>query len=228
MARLILFDLDGTLVDSVDAHARAWFDALREAGVTVPYDRVRSMIGMGADHLLPAISPGLTSQRDPGKAIDARQREIFLTREVGSLRPTRGARALLEALQARGMRTALATSAGPAELDPTLERAGVGDLLERGGSAGDADASKPSPDVVVAALAATGIDASEAAFVGDTRFDIEAGRRAGVLPIALRCGGMDPATLTGAAAVYDDPAALLDELDRSPLVARVSGAAGGA
>jgi phosphoglycolate phosphatase-like HAD superfamily hydrolase len=91
MTRAVLFDVDGTLVDSVDAHARAWAAAFAEAGYTIPAARIRPLIGMGGDRILPALIPGASVDTEPGKTIAARRAEIFRERELPGVRPTRGA-----------------------------------------------------------------------------------------------------------------------------------------
>lgn len=203
-----LLDVDGTLVDSNDAHARAWVEALREAGFDVPFERVRPLIGMGADQLLPAVSPGLTPHAEPGRTIARRRGEIFKERYAATLAPTRGARDLLLTLTAGGVACVAATSANKAELDLLLGRAGVADLIVAATTADDAATSKPAPDIVRAALQRARADASTSAFIGDTKYDIAAATSAGVACIALRCGGSSDADLAGAVAIYDDPLSL--------------------
>lgn len=217
MIRTVLFDIDGTLVDSNGAHAASWHEALRAFGYEVPVQTIRPLIGMGSDTLLPALDLGLEQGTDPGKSIAEKRARIFMERYVEALEPTPGARALLQALRERGLRCVVATSARREELDRLLERAGVADLVDEASTADDASRSKPSPDIVGAALAKVRADPREAVLVGDTRYDIDAARRAGVTPVAVLCGGADPATLRDAAAVYRDPAALLAGFDASPL-----------
>jgi len=212
----VLFDVDGTLIDSNDAHARAWVAAFAEAGYAVPFERVRPLIGMGGDRLIPALVPGLSDDREPGRSIAARRGAIFTERELGAIRPTRGARELLAAVRSRGARVVVATSAKRDELDSLLARGDLGPLVDVASTSDDADASKPAPDIVEAALAKAGVAARDAVMAGDTTYDIEAAHRAGVACVALRCGGNDPATLRDAEAVYDDPAGLSDALVCSP------------
>jgi HAD superfamily hydrolase (TIGR01509 family) len=218
MTRAVLFDVDGTLVDSNDAHARAWVAAFAEAGYEIPFARVRPLIGMGGDRIIPALVAGLSEATEPGKTIAARREQVFFERELPQLAPTRGARALLEAVHAHGARNVVATSAKPEELDAILARADVRALVDVAASSGDAGSSKPAPDIVVAALHAAALEPTAAVFVGDTRYDIEAAHRAEVPCVALRCGGSDPHTLAEAEAVYDDPQKLLEALDHPPFV----------
>jgi HAD superfamily hydrolase (TIGR01509 family) len=212
----VLLDVDGTLVDSNDAHAHAWVAAFAEAGVQVSFDRVRRSIGMGADKLMPAVSS--IREDDPaGKKISDRRGEIFMKEWIPRLRPQRDADRLLRALKERGLTLVTASSAKRPELLRLLEVAGATWNLDEHTSSDDADASKPEPDIVVAALTRGRVPASDALMVGDTPYDIEAASRAGVATIAFRCGGWSDQNLRGAIAVYDGPWDLLTRLNSSPL-----------
>ncbi len=215
MTEAILFDVDGTLIDSDDAHARAWVAALAEAGYDVPFERIRPLIGQGGDRILPEVA-GLSDETEPGKTIAKRRGEIFKERELNGIGPTRGAKALLEAVRARGARVVVATSAKSSELDALLARGGLNGLVDVSTTSDDADSSKPAPDIVHSALKKAGLDPAAVVFVGDTEWDIKAAHNAGVKAVALRCGGMDPKSLAGADAVYEDPAELVEMLDRPP------------
>jgi HAD superfamily hydrolase (TIGR01509 family) len=220
MTEAVLFDVDGTLVDSNDQHARAWVAALAEAGYTIPFERVRPLIGMGGDKVLPLLVPGLTEDSPQGKAIGEARKRIFLERELPAVQPTRGARELLEAVRARGARVVVATSAKSAELDAILARGDLGPLVDVAATSDDAEESKPDPDIIGAALNKAGVTAQDAVMVGDTQYDVEAAHRAGVACVALLCGGNDPATLREADAVYADPAELAGALERPPFAWR--------
>jgi HAD superfamily hydrolase (TIGR01509 family) len=203
----MLLDIDGTLLDSNDAHARSWAEVFKRHGIDISFERVRPLVGEGGDKLLPQLT-AIDAESAPGKALSAERRKVFLEDYLPGLRPTRGARLLVETLKARGVKVVIATSAGGEELSALLEQAGVADLIERATSSDDG-ASKPDPDIVRAALEEGRLGADEALMVGDTPYDIEAATRAGVKTIALRCGGWwDDAALAGAIAIYDDPAAL--------------------
>ncbi len=219
MYEVVIFDIDGTLVDSNDAHAHAWVDAFGEHGVQVPFARVRRLIGKGSDKLLPEVS-GISAEDPNGKQVSARRAEIFRNKYLPGVRPFPGVRALMEALVARGLRVVVATSAKEEEVDPLLELAGVADLIERKTSSDDAERSKPDPDIVAAAVKRARIAPNRAVMIGDTPYDVEAARRAGVDCIALRCGGWGDQELKDAIAVYDGAAELLAGLTDSPLVAR--------
>ena len=205
--RGVLLDIDGTLLDSNDAHARSWVEIFRRHGQDIGFERVRPLIGEGGDKLLPQLT-GIDAESAEGKALSGERRELFLRDYLPALRPTRGARALVEGLKATGVRVVVATSSNGKELGALLQQAGVADLIARATSSDDG-ASKPDPDIVSAALGQAKLPPHEALMVGDTPYDIEAARRAGVKTIALRCGGWwDDAALAGAAAIYDDPASL--------------------
>jgi HAD superfamily hydrolase (TIGR01549 family) len=214
--RGVILDVDGTLVESNDGHAQAWVQALAEQGIHVPFDKVRALIGMGGDRLLPRVS-GIRESSPEGKEISQRRRQIFELRELPSLRPTPGAKELLQRLHADGLKLAVASSAKEDELKGLLKVAGADQLIETKTSSDDADHSKPAPDIVQAARARLGLSADEVVMLGDTPYDVESARRAGVPLIAVRCGGWGDRDLAGAVAVYDNPADLLAHYDASPL-----------
>ena len=207
--RTVLFDVDGTLIDSNDAHALSWQQALAEHGKPVPLDEVRRSIGMGADKLLAGLS-GIEEESVAGKAIIARKKTLFAT-HLPTLEPTRGARRLLEYLRHHDVTMVVATSAGDDEVEALLARADVDDLLQTRASKDDAARSKPDPDIVHAALSRADAEADEAVMVGDTPYDLEAANRAGIPAIALRCGQIwTDVDFARAIAIFDDPAALLN------------------
>jgi phosphoglycolate phosphatase-like HAD superfamily hydrolase len=215
--RTVLLDIDGTLIDSNDAHARAWVDSLRAHGYVVPFEQVRPLIGMGGDKVLPELT-GLDPESGEAERMSKTRSELFLKRELPSLRPTRGARDLLQHMLDVGFELVVATSAKVDEVRALLEQAGVSDLIQLASSADDAERSKPDPDIVRAALRLSGSQAAHSAMIGDTPYDVEAAARARVPAIALRCGGWwDDAALAQATAIYDDPADLLARFDESPL-----------
>ena len=210
--RTALLDIDGTLVASNDAHAHAWIDALTEAGFGIPFERVRPLIGMGADQLLPALNRGLIADAAPGKTIARRRGEIFKKRYLADIKPQRGARELLITLRDAGVACVVATSGADDEIAALLEAGGIADLIQTKTTAEDAEASKPAPDIINAALKKSGAKPDECVLLGDTRFDISAATKAGVQTIALRCGGSAEGDLLSAAAIYDDPAALSEAI----------------
>jgi HAD superfamily hydrolase (TIGR01509 family) len=214
--RGVILDVDGTLVDSNDAHARAWVEALKEGGFDVPFDRVRPLIGMGGDKLLPEVT-GLQEEDPRAKRVGERRGEIFKARYLPSLRAFPRTRELLLRMRDQGLKLAVASSAEPEELKALLRIAGASDLIEGASSADDVESSKPDPDVVHAALGRLGLDPAEVVMIGDTPYDVEAATRAGVRAVAFRSGGWDHIRLAGALCVYDGPADLLARFDESPL-----------
>jgi HAD superfamily hydrolase (TIGR01509 family) len=204
----LLFDIDGTLIDSNEAHTDAWVQSLREHGLDVDVEHVRRLIGMGGDKLLPAVAQ-ISEDSDLGQAIARRKKAIFGTL-LPALQPTPGARPLLEYLREQQVELIIATSADEHELRALLERAGVDDLFPERASKDDAEESKPDPDIVHAALAKSGARPEQTALVGDTPYDIEAAIAAGIKAIALRCGGYwSDRSLRRAVDIFDDPQQLL-------------------
>lgn len=214
--RGILLDLDGTLVDSNDAHARAWHRAFTENGQDIPYEEIRRRIGMGGDNLIPSLL-GVEKESELGSRISERRGEIFRNELLPHLRPFPGVRPLLERMRDAGLRLVVATSSPEEEMKPLIEIAGIRDLLEERTSADDADSSKPDPDIIHAALDRLGLPAEAAVMLGDTPYDIAAAGEAGVGVIAFRCGGFPDEDLVGALGIYDGPADLLERWEESPL-----------
>ena len=210
----VILDVDGTLVDSNDAHARAWVEAFAEHGITVAFDHVRRSIGMGGDKLMPEVS-GIEDSSDLGEKIGARRGEIFASRYLPHLQPFPKVRELLERFAADHFVLVVASSAKKDELGPLLERAGVTNLISRKTSSDDAENSKPDPDIVVAALKEAGCPKDRAIMIGDTPYDVAAARRAGIDIVGFECGGWTKEALAGAVAVYRDAAHLLAEYERS-------------
>lgn len=214
--RGVLLDVDGTLVDSNEAHVGAWVDVLHAHGHEVTPAQVRPLIGMGGGLLVETLV-GIPPDDPRSDALGSAHDERFQQAYLPTLAPTPGARALVERLRAEGLVLVVATSSREAPLAALLEQAGVADLLDCRTNADEVREAKPEPDIVCAALAKAGLAADAAVLVGDTPYDLEAARRAGVGFVGVRSGGWDGAAFAGALAVYDDPAALLREFDRSPL-----------
>jgi HAD superfamily hydrolase (TIGR01509 family) len=217
--RGILFDVDGTLVDSNIAHAKAWHDTFTEAGLDGgDIERLRHLIGMGGDKLLPT-AVQIEKESPDGQRLAKRRSEIFKTRYLEGVQPFPDAGQLVRTLRDRGWTLGVATSAEADELRALLAKVDAEWLVERAASSKDVKASKPDPDVVHSALDRIGMPADEVALIGDTPYDIEASLRGGIKVIALRCGGWGDEDLGRATAIYDDPSDLLANLDSSPLVA---------
>lgn len=211
----MLLDIDGTLIDSNDAHAHSWHDVLREFGYEIEYSRVRRLIGMGGDNLLPA-AIGEKDDSALGERISERRDQIFEQRYLQQIKAFPKTAELLARLDACGYKLAVATSSGKNQLAALLRIAQAEPYLDAKTSADDAEHSKPDPDIITAALAKTGCPRDAVLMLGDTPYDIEAAAKAGIATVALRSGGWDDAELAGAIAIYDHPADLLQHFDASP------------
>jgi HAD superfamily hydrolase (TIGR01509 family) len=204
----VIFDVDGTLVDSNDAHAKAFQEAFAEHGMNLPFETIRRLIGMGADKLIPE----LIGRYDP--AIAERKKAIFKARYLPTLRAFPKVEELLQSLRARGLKLAVASSAGKDELHALLALAHATQYFDEETAADDAEHSKPDPDIVEAAVCKLALAREHCVMVGDTLYDAKAARRAGVAFVGVRCGGWGDAELQSAIGVYEDPADLLRNIDR--------------
>jgi HAD superfamily hydrolase (TIGR01549 family) len=212
----VIFDVDGTLVDSNEAHVQAWLRAMREQGYEVSYERVRRLVGMGADNLLPN-ALGISKDDPAGAEINRRQAEIFKQDYLSSIKAFPKACELVSRIRDAGLKRVVATSARPEELKAMLQVAGITDLIEDSTSSGDAPHTKPDPGIVEAALGQSGLAPYEAIMLGDTPYDAQSAGQAGVRLIAVRSGGFSDQDLAGALAIYDDVADLLAHFAESPL-----------
>jgi len=219
MPKAVIFDVDGTLIDSVDLHAKAWQDAFAEYGRDVPFDDIRGQIGKGGDQLLPVF----LSEDDIeafGEELEERRGAILKERYLPKVQAFPGVRALFEHLRAEGLDIALASSAKEDELETYKKVADIGDLIDEQTSSDDAESSKPHPDIFLAALKRLGNpDPQDVIVVGDTSYDAEAAGKAGLRTIGVLCGGFPEDSLrkAGCIAIYQDPADLLARYDGSPL-----------
>jgi phosphoglycolate phosphatase-like HAD superfamily hydrolase len=212
----VLFDVDGTLVDSNDAHADAWATAFRTHGVNVDWTHVRRCIGMGGDKLMPEVS-GLDEESSHGSVIARERGDIFKRDFLPKIKPLRDAGKLVAAVKDLGYTVVAASSAPKNELTPLLKIAGAEWLMDAKTSSDDAEESKPEPDIIIAALKRAKARPGDAIMIGDTPYDVEAATRAGVKIIGFRSGGWGDADLHGAIAIYDGPWDLLARIDDSPL-----------
>jgi len=210
----VIFDIDGTLVDSNDAHAQSWVDTFAEAGYDVPFDVVRPLIGMGADKLLPK-TIGIKHETAEAKKLIKRRSEIFREQYLPRLRPFNGSRELVLRVRSDGLKAIVATSAKDEELKGLLKAAQVEDLMQERATASDAKRSKPDPDIVEAAIDESDTEPETLVMIGDTPYDIEAATKARVRAIAFRSGGWADEALKGAVEIYDGPADLLAHYDSS-------------
>ena len=219
MPKAIIFDVDGTLVDSVELHARAWQDAFSEFGHQIALGELRGQIGKGGDQLMPVfLSPDELDEK--GKALEERRSEILQQRYLSRVAAFPQVRALFERIRADGTKIVLASSAKSDELATYKTLADIDDLVDTETSSDDAEKSKPHPDIFEAALATIpGLTAADALVVGDTPYDAEAAAKAGLRSIGMLCGGFPEAGLreAGCIAIYADPAQLLARYAESPL-----------
>ena len=218
MAAGVLFDVDGTLVDTNYLHAVTWHRAFADLGVFVATATIHHHIGMGSDKLVPAVA----GREVPG----ASDRHGELYRELhDQLDAFPKAADILRAVHDRGVRVVLATSAKQEDVDALLKAIDADDAIDHVTSSGDVDDSKPDPDIFAVACEAAGLDADRTVVVGDTVWDVEAAARLGLPCVAVLTGGIAEERLrdAGAAAVYDDVADLLARLDESPLAALWAG-----
>jgi HAD superfamily hydrolase (TIGR01549 family) len=213
-----IFDVDGTLIDSNDLHARAWVDAFRDYGHQPGFDAVRRQIGKGGDQLMPVF---LTARElaDYGDDLEEHRGRILKERYLPLMTGFPRVRELFQRLIADGRRIALASSAREDELAHYKKIAGIDDLIDAETSSDDADRSKPHPDIFRAALARfPDLGPDDAIVIGDTPWDAEAAAKAGLRIIGLTSGGWaeDDLRRHGCIAVYRDPADLLARYDESP------------
>lgn len=210
-----ILDIDGTLVDTNYQHALAWYQAFRQHDVRLPIWRIHRHIGMGGDQLVAALA-GDEVEAELGGDIRAAERALYLAM-IQMTQPLEGARELIADLKGQGRRVVLASSAKPQEVDHYLDVLGARDLADGWTTSGDVEATKPEPDLVLAALAE--LDGDEAVMVGDTPWDVEAARRAGVETIAVLTGGFSEQELreAGAAAVFASIVELREGIADTPL-----------
>jgi HAD superfamily hydrolase (TIGR01549 family) len=214
-----LFDVDGTLIDSVDQHASAWRDAFREFGKRVTKEEVRSQVGKGSDQFLPVFLTREEIKRF-GKELVERRGKVYLKRYFPTVKPFPKVKELLRTIRAAGVRVVLASSAEESELKKYVKLAGIGDLIESYTSSEDAQKSKPHPDIFQAALKKLGkVRKREVVVVGDSPFDAQGATRAGLKSIGFLSGGFTRAQLrrAGVCEIYKDPADLLKKFNRSLL-----------
>jgi HAD superfamily hydrolase (TIGR01509 family) len=217
--RLVIFDIDGTIVDSVDLHAKAWQVAFAEFGKDVSVATIRKQIGKGADQLMPVFFSQQELERF-GDELDKYRGEIFKRDYLPHVKVFPKVRDLFQRIKRDGKLIALASSAKKDELDAYKRIADVEDLVEAETSSDDVEKSKPHPDVFAAALERfSPIANQQVIVVGDTPYDAEAAGKLNLKTIGVQCGGWPAARLeqAGCIAVYRDPAELLERYEESPL-----------
>jgi len=212
----VLFDVDGTLVDSNYLHVDAWYRAFREADVDVEAWRIHRSIGMDGSTLLKSLAEDADDDtRDRLKDLHSR----YYKETARLLRPLPGARELIKRVDSLGLQVVLATSAPDDELAILREVLACDELVSAVTSSKDVDTAKPQPDIVDVAMKRAGVDSEHAVFIGDTVWDVEACNRAGVPTLAVLSGGVSRGELenAGAQAVFEDTRELCERIDDTPI-----------
>lgn len=208
----VLFDVDGTLVDTNYLHTLAWWRALRDAGEWAPMNAIHRLVGMGGDQLVSRVLGHECSD-----AVEARGRRY--SEVIGEARAFPGARDLVASAHSRGLATVLATSSPSDELDVVLKLLQIDDVLDGRTTADDVSDSKPSPEVFLTAMAGASLDVGRTLAIGDSIWDVQAARSAGIGCIAVETGGFSEHELreAGALHVYRDVHEILQQFLTTPL-----------
>ncbi len=214
MIEAVIFDVDGTLVDSVDMHAETWERAFARFGKNIGFHALRSQIGKGGDQLMPEFLDE-AELKAFGKDLEKTRGEIFQEEYLHRVRGFPGAADLLSEIRKRDRRIALASSAKADELDIYKKAAGVEGLTDVETSSDDAEKSKPHPDIFQAALKKLKLEPDKVVVIGDTPYDADAARKAGIASIGVLCGGFKDEDIRkgGAGRIYRDPQDLLARID---------------
>lgn len=215
MIGAVIFDVDGTLIDTVDLHAAAWQQAFRKFGAELDYDAIRGQIGKGGDHLIPDLLPKELAERCQ-EEIEEYRSGLFQRDYLPRAAPFPGVRELFERIVADGRKVVLASSAKQAELDYHRNLIGASDLIHAATSKDDVENSKPCPDIFEAALEKVApLGSGEVVVIGDSPWDVKAAVKLGIRAIGVRCGGFAEEELleAAAAAIYDGPQDLLDRYE---------------
>jgi len=218
LPKAAIFDLDGTLLDSVDLHALAWQEALRKFGHDVSFEQARSQIGKGGDKLVPVFLSA-DEQRDHGKEMEEWRGKRFKAEYLPLVRSFSAVPDLLRRVREAGLRIAVASSAKKDEVDMYLDIAGITDLVDLKTSSDDVEESKPAPDIFEIVLKKLKIEGADAVAIGDTPYDAEAAGKAGIATIGVLCGGSMESSLrqAGCVEIYTGPAALFARFGASLL-----------
>lgn len=216
----VIFDVDGTLIDSVDFHALAWQRAFEKFGREIPFEKVRAQIGKGGDQLMPVFFSRAELKKF-GKSMEEFRVEIFKRDYLPKVKPFPRVRELIERILETGRKIVLASSAKEEEVEAYKKIARIDDLIKRQTSSVDAERSKPCPHIFLAAIEKVGLKnkPESAIVIGDSPYDAEAARSAKLRTIGVLCGGFPEADLRAAGCewIYRDPADLLKNFDSSPL-----------
>lgn len=219
MVKALLCDMDGTLLDSNDLHAECWQRCLERFGIHVTAGEVKRQIGKGGDQMLPVFvdKARLTEIEKP---LNECKKKLWAAEYMDQVKPFPQARELMEAIAGRGIRIAMASSAGKEELDAYLNIVGIAGLIDKKTTSDDAESSKPEPDIFLAALGKLGLAPEETMALGDTPWDAQSAGRAGVRTIGVECGGWAEEDLrkAGCIEVYRDASVMLAQLKESKLM----------
>jgi HAD superfamily hydrolase (TIGR01549 family) len=206
-----VFDIDGTLVDSNEKHVESWDRAFRRFGKQFSPEQLRAQIGKGSDQYIPEfLSPD--EMKRFGKQLDEYRSELFRKEYLPTVRPFPKVRELFQRIRDDDKRSVLASSGKKADTKYYIKLLNIGDLIDGFVSGDDAESSKPAPDIFTAALQKLdGVSPADAVTVGDTKFDVEAAKKAGLRTIGFLCGGTSESVLrrAGAIAIYRNPADFL-------------------
>lgn len=218
MPKAAIFDLDGTLLDSVDLHALAWHEAMVEFGHDVSFEQARSQIGKGGDKLIPFFLSA-DQQHDHGKQLEEWRGKRFKEKYLPLVRPFSAVPDLLRRGRDAGLRIAIASSANNDELDKYLDIACIADLIDVKTCSDDVEESKLAPDIFEVVLKKLKLEGGDAVAIGDTPYDAAAARKAGIATIGVLCGGFTESSLrhAGCVEIYPGPAALFARFEDSIL-----------
>jgi HAD superfamily hydrolase (TIGR01509 family) len=215
MPPVAILDVDGTLVDTNYHHAVAWYRAFTQSGVELPLWRIHRAIGMGGDQLVGALA-GEQTERDKGDEIRTAEKVLYM-QMIHEVRPLPDARRLIEVLKERGHQVVLASSAKQDEIEHYLDLLDARELADAWTSSADVEKTKPEPDLVQVAMQK--VEGRDAVMIGDSVWDVEAAKRAGIPTISVRTGGFghDELEEAGSARVFESINDLLQEIDDTPL-----------
>lgn len=215
MKAAAILDIDGTLIDTNYQHALAWFRAFKECGIILPIWRIHRGIGMGGDHMIEALC-GKDKEKELGDQIRDAEKG-FYEELIDEVVPVEGAREFIVDLKQRGHPIVLASSAKGNEVDHYLDLLDCRDIVDAWTTSEDVENTKPNPDLVLAAMEK--VEGSDAVMVGDSTFDCEAAKRAGIETVAVMTGGFSEDELreAGAAAVFESIVQLGEDVRNTPL-----------
>jgi HAD superfamily hydrolase (TIGR01509 family) len=216
VAEAALLDVDGTLIDANYQHALAWYRAFRAHDIVLPVWRIHRAVGMGGDQLVPALA-GKEVDEEQGDAIRDTRDRIYKGELIDEVAPLAGAHELIVALKQRGVGVVLASSSPEDEIERYLGLLDAREIVDAWTTKDDVDATKPAPDLVLAALEKAGT--RDAVMVGDTPWDIEAARNSGVDTVCVITGGWSEQELrdAGAVVVFESAEELCERLGETPL-----------